>query len=477
MPCLGSRKKSTASTASRQQSTSYIVNGRFMPPNYVEPTLSSGINGSTKAESVASQQSQTAAQIRLEYNELQSKASISSPSLLVTNNKAHLETIAKQTSELEKLRQQLNESVTCQLSIAESTAVPKEDQGNGETTMALLSLEARNKETLATLAEKEALLEKKEQQLQELMQKMHQQQQQQQQESTMTTTAVESASSTSVEHEDLYTQLAEKDKLLQDQQAQLEELKAQWEAERAELIKPALKQVTAQLEELKETNKFAVERLTEKENELAELRSQLNRRDRKPKHSSSREQEHQKRLNRLTMDLENDRLLIQRLDELNQQLETQKQKHESILASHAKALAEKDQALVQHEKSLKQLKMNHENATKSLEQGHLHQLKKLQLQHEKALEDLKKRLKYAESHAKSTVNDELDQILVEFEQSQHMHSAQVASLQQSYQEQISVMRLGQQAEIRRLIGSSSSGSSTVSKLRNNAKFNWPPVAV
>lgn len=64
-----------------------------------------------------------------------------------------------------------------------------------------------------------------------------------------------------------------------------------------------------------------MERLTEKENELAELRSQLNRRDRKPKQSSSREQEHQKRLNRLTMDLENDRLLIQRLDELNQQLE------------------------------------------------------------------------------------------------------------------------------------------------------------
>ncbi|GAN11103.1 hypothetical protein MAM1_0472d10660 [Mucor ambiguus] len=465
MPCLGSRKKPTAaSMTSRQQSTSYIVNGRFMPPNYVEPTLSSGINGSCKAESVASQQSQAVAQIRLEYNELKSKA----------------KTIAKQTSELEKLRQQLNESVTSQLSIAESTtAAPKEDQShNNETTMALLSLEARNKETLSTLAEKEVLLEKKEQQLQELMQRMNQQQQQQQQQaSTTITLAEESASITSVDHDALYNQLAEKDKLLQDQQAQLEELKSQWEAERAELIKPALEQVTAQLEELKETNKIAVERLTEKENELAELRSQLNRRDRKPKQSLSREQEHQKRLNRLTMDLENDRLLIQRLDELNQQLETQKQKHESILESHAKALAEKDQALVQHEKSLKQLKMNHDNATKSLEQGHLHQLKKLQLQHEKALEELKKRLKHAESQAKSTVNDELDQILVEFEQSQHMHSAQMASLQQSYQEQISVMRLGQQAEIRSLIGNGSTADSAVSKLRNNAKFNWPPVAV
>lgn len=64
-----------------------------------------------------------------------------------------------------------------------------------------------------------------------------------------------------------------------------------------------------------------MDRLSEKENELAELRSQLTRRDRKPKQSLTNDQDNQRRLNRLTMDLENDRLLIQRLDELNQQLE------------------------------------------------------------------------------------------------------------------------------------------------------------
>lgn len=64
-----------------------------------------------------------------------------------------------------------------------------------------------------------------------------------------------------------------------------------------------------------------MDRLSEKENELAELRSQLTRRDRKPKQSLTHDQDNQRRLNRLTMDLENDRLLIQRLDELNQQLE------------------------------------------------------------------------------------------------------------------------------------------------------------
>lgn len=64
-----------------------------------------------------------------------------------------------------------------------------------------------------------------------------------------------------------------------------------------------------------------MERLAEKENELAELRSELTRRDRKPKQSFSKDQENQRRLNRLTVDLENDRLLIQKLEELNQQLE------------------------------------------------------------------------------------------------------------------------------------------------------------
>ncbi|KAG2233324.1 hypothetical protein INT48_007760 [Thamnidium elegans] len=274
----------------------------------------------------------------------------------------------------------------------------------------------------------------------------------------------------------IHLELQEKDRLLQEKQCQLEELKAQWESERAELIKPALQQVNTQLEELKETNKIAVDRLTEKENELAELRAQLNRRDRKPK-QSSKDQDNQKRLNRLTMDLENDRLLIQRLDELNQQLETQKQKHETILESHAKVIAEKDHALLQQQKSLKQLKISHDNATKTLEQEQLHSLKKLQLQHQNDMTVLKKRLKTAETQAKSTVDDELDQILVEFEQSQHNHSIQVASLQQSYKEQITVMKQGQQAEMQSLIDTKrvKQRQPSVSKLRDS-KFQWPPTA-
>jgi hypothetical protein len=111
-------------------------------------------------------------------------------------------------------------------------------------------------------------------------------------------------------------------------------------------------------------------------------------------------------------------------------------------------------------------------------------LNKLQHKHETDIELINKRLKHAENQAKSNVDDELDKILVEFEQSQHNHSMQVAHLQQSYQEQISVMRQGQQAELQSLIGggnSKSAGSGrlsqkpSVSKLRDS-KFQWPPIA-
>ena len=61
-------------------------------------------------------------------------------------------------------------------------------------------------------------------------------------------------------------------------------------------------------------------RLAEKEKELAKLNSQINRRDRSPK-DNDKDQERQRRLNRLTMDLESDKIMIQKLEELNQQLE------------------------------------------------------------------------------------------------------------------------------------------------------------
>ncbi|RCI02704.1 hypothetical protein CU098_008332 [Rhizopus stolonifer] len=393
-------------------------------------TLPKGTN-SIRRESIASQQASKLAQIQQEYNNLKSQ------------NMQHLDLITKQSSEIEQLKQEL-------------TTIKLSDK------------------------ERQELLEKSQQRIQEL--------ESVQQEAVVSSLSVQDP----IPLEELQSQLEEKDKVIDRQQAEFEKLKAQWEIERAELAKPALEQVSAQLEELKQTNKMAVERLNEKENELVELRAELSRKDRQPKQQFTATRDQEKRLNRLTMDLENDRLLVQKLEELNQQLEAQKQKHEAILESHAKVIAEKDKALLQHQKSLDQLKLAHENDTKTLEQEQMHNLKKLELKHQYAIDALTKRLKQAENQAKSHVNDELDKILVEFEQSQHSHSVELASLQQSHQEQLSVMKRDQQQEIKNLMTGEKVDSffnqqnsvapvpsltNNVAKLKDNAKFNWPPVAV
>lgn len=210
----------------------------------------------------------------------------------------HLDIIAKQKSELEQLRRQLN-------------ADKAQD------------FEQQHKKTLAELEAKESQLENNKKELDKLKETLD-----------------------SLQQENQTAQLlAEKDKLIKKKEEEIESLQSQYEHERAELVKPALAQVTSQLDELKETvsfhlsitlvdflffffvkNKVVMERLGEKENELVELRSQLNRRERKPKSGVSKDQEQQNRLNRLTMDLENDRILVQKLEELNHQLEVTKLK-------------------------------------------------------------------------------------------------------------------------------------------------------
>ena len=129
---------------------------------------------------------------------------------------------------------------------------------------------------------------------------------------------------------------------------------------------------------------------------------------------------------------------------------------------------------------MKQLKIAHHNATKQLEQEQIHSMRKLQLKYEKDMELINKRLKLAENQAKSTVNEELDQILVEFEQSQHNHSAQVADLENTYQEQISVMKRSQQAELQNFLINNNNHQiitpkPSVSRLRDSNKFTWPPT--
>ncbi|KAI9317994.1 hypothetical protein BX666DRAFT_1576056 [Dichotomocladium elegans] len=245
---------------------------------------------------------------------------------------------------------------------------------------------------------------------------------------------------------DVKDELEEKERMIRDKDKQLEELQAKWKEEQAALAKPVLEQVTDQLDELKKANEEAVARLAEKEKELAVLRAQVRRRDRSPKKGD----EDQKRLNRLTMDLESDRLMIQKLEELNLQLEAQKQKHEAILQSHAEEMAEKDRELCMKQKSLADLKLAQERAIKSLEQAQQQTIRELKLKHDQDTRGLQERLDNIERRAKSDMNTEVEKLLQEFEQSEHDHSVQLADLQKSHQEQMSAMRQGQQAELMKL---------------------------
>ncbi|KAI8340175.1 hypothetical protein BC941DRAFT_419626 [Chlamydoabsidia padenii] len=72
----------------------------------------------------------------------------------------------------------------------------------------------------------------------------------------------------------------------------------------------------------------------------------------------------------------------------------------------------------------------------------------LKQHHEQDLLQLKQRLGHAEKRAKSDMNDEVEKLLREFEQSEHDHTQQLAHLQQSHREQLTVMKQDQQAEIR-----------------------------
>ncbi|KAL0075952.1 hypothetical protein J3Q64DRAFT_1773493 [Phycomyces blakesleeanus] len=458
MLCLGSRKKA-ASKLSGEKSSDTLA--RSM--------------GACRPASVAS--SRTAvSQIRQEYNALKSK------------NSQHLDVIARQSVELEQLRHKLDESqrknsssVSVGVGVGVGIGINTITEPSAESianSRVLADLEARNKEIMDTLALKEQILQQKEAEIETLLERIEEEDHNQGQDTDSDSDSDSDLDKGPSEEEQksglLEKKLAEKDSLLRDKERQLEDWQKQWQSERAELVKPALQEVTFQLNQLKKTNEEAVSRLEEKENELAELRAQLNRRDRKPK-EGSQDQERQKRVNRLTMDLESDRMLIQKLDELNHQLEAQKQKHEAILQVHAEAMAEKDRVLVQHQKTLQEIKTSHSHAINSLEREQKNTIASLEKRHATDLAQLRERLSSTEKHAKNNMNDEVEKLLQEFEQSEHNHSVQLAHLQKSHQEQVSSLKQDQQAELRDLLdvpnANTNSSHSHSHSHHHNSKLN------
>lgn len=166
--------------------------------------------GSTR-RSVSIKSHSSVTQIKQEYQELKSKVKyrcILWKRLTHSyQNMEHLDMIAKQKSELEQLKNQLT------------------------TTNKAQEIEAQHKQTLSELAAKETQLEEIKKEMQALKETLE-----------------------LIQQEDQTAHLlAEKDKLIKEKECELETLQIQFENERAELVKPALAQVTSQLDELKET--------------------------------------------------------------------------------------------------------------------------------------------------------------------------------------------------------------------------------
>lgn len=121
------------------------------------------------------------------------------------------DTINKQLAEIEQLKTQLSATSTEALQLVE--------------------LEQKHEEMVSELAAKEVELEETKKEIESLKEMLD-----------------------SLQQEGKTAQLlAEKDRLLKEKEAEMEAMQLQWENERAELVKPALAQVTSQLEELKET--------------------------------------------------------------------------------------------------------------------------------------------------------------------------------------------------------------------------------
>lgn len=136
--------------------------------------------------------------------------------------------IAKLSAEMEQLKKQL---AVASLSV-------KEGQGSNDIETKVLELEAQNRDIAKMLIKKEGELEESRLQIKKLSKQIK----------------AASEDEKEVDDEKEWTEaLEEKDRLLEEKCAEIEELKLQWETERAELIKPALNQVNLQLEELKQT--------------------------------------------------------------------------------------------------------------------------------------------------------------------------------------------------------------------------------
>ncbi|KAG2172203.1 hypothetical protein INT43_004744 [Umbelopsis isabellina] len=419
-------KKSPSQTSLRSNASMKTESrGRATDPHKRSPSVASNrsVSSNRAPQTPVPVRKSPVAQMREDFDALKNK------------NDEHLELIAQQNAELEQLRQQLQ----VQASLSNPTPVASEEK----------------EDIQKLLSEKEEMLKGKEAELEQLRLKL---QTEQPAEKDIPSIVVGNGEVENDQYEDVKKRLEEQEDLLKLKQKELEELKQRLEVEQAEAAKPALAEVQEQLQLLKSQNEESSTRLAEKENELALIREELE----KSQHLKSADEEQEKRLRRLTVDLEQERLTMKKLEELNAQLEAQKLAHEETLKNHSQTLAEKDRLLEERSQALLEVQTQHENAVSELQKKQAQQAEEFKEQHMLEMKQLKERLQKAEKSRNTTVDDELEQLLHEFEQAEHAHTVELADLEKSHHNQLSDLQQSHQAQIQGL-------SNTPSR---NTKSNW-----
>ncbi|RUS16353.1 hypothetical protein BC938DRAFT_476609, partial [Jimgerdemannia flammicorona] len=247
--------------------------------------------------------------------------------------------------------------------------------------------------------------------------------------------------------------LAEKEQLLHVREQEIEGLRLKWEQERAEAVKPALEGVNAQLDVLKGENEETLARLAEREAELEALRAQLEA----ERSLGPQEDEKRIRLKRLTVDLEQDRENLAKLEQLNTELEEQKRMHEAVLIAHAQAMEEKDTLLRQHGEALESLQKAHDQAFQDFQNQQTLADTELRRRHNAELAELRAKLVKAEKDAVSGAapiaqkfNAEIEKLLAEIEAEEHNHAVQLDEFRKQQEQQLSTLQESQNAQIKTL---------------------------
>ncbi|CEP10197.1 hypothetical protein [Parasitella parasitica] len=329
---------------------------------------------------------------------------------LKAKNEENMKLIANQKAELERLKQQLSQS-------SQVPAAAPEEQIS----------ETREEEAkLLKTKEEELLLREKE--IEELRIRLEEQQ--------LSVPVSPPPPAILIQSEEQGSKadiLAQKEKLLEEKEAKLEEQKRMMEEK-----KPVIEEAALQLEALKTENLNAVNQLAAKEKELEELRAMI---------SSRPEEEHKE---------EHKKEALLKIEELNTQLEAQKKAHEESLRLHEEALAEKDILLKEQKEALDALVGNHEDEVRKLKTLQTEKILALKQKHKQDKMDLEKQVEETRIEAENNpaaavdLNEQLERMLHEFEQTEHTHAVQIQDLEQSHESELNHLQNDQKAQLNKL---------------------------